>query len=218
MPIRTDAEIQHDVLDELTWDAAVDARQLGVSVARGVATITGQVRAYSEKREAGRLAEMIPGVSAVIVNIDVQSPDSFSDAEIRGAIRQTLAWASYLPEGAVDAQVDKGWVTLSGKVAWGFQRQNAEHAVRYMKGVKGLTNAIAVGDRSAPADRIKADIETALTRRYDAEDQHIQVSVEDRVVTLSGTVTNWWQRYRTRKSAWNAAGVEDVHDDLRVVD
>jgi len=61
MACRTDSDIQRDALDELTWDAAVDARNLGVSVAGGVVTITGQVSAYAEKREAERLVEMIPG-------------------------------------------------------------------------------------------------------------------------------------------------------------
>jgi osmotically-inducible protein OsmY len=41
MPMRTDSEIQRDALDELTWDAAVDARNLGVTVAGGVVTING---------------------------------------------------------------------------------------------------------------------------------------------------------------------------------
>jgi osmotically-inducible protein OsmY len=44
MPMRSDGEIQHDVLDELAWDAAVDARNLGATVVSGVVTITGQVR------------------------------------------------------------------------------------------------------------------------------------------------------------------------------
>jgi hypothetical protein len=69
--MRTDGEIQQDVLDELTWDAAIDARNLGATVVAGVVTITGQVSAYAEKREAERLTEMIPGVRAVIVHIDV---------------------------------------------------------------------------------------------------------------------------------------------------
>ena len=218
MPMRTDSEIQHDALDELTWDAAVDARNLGVTVAGGVVTITGQVSAYAEKREAERLAEMIPGVKEVIVNIDVVPVDAFSDAELAVAVNNALGWAAYLPIEAVSARVEAGWVTLSGAVQWGFQRQNAEGAVRYMKGVKGLTNAITVTTRGAPPGDIKANIEAALTRRYDAGDQHVVVSVDDRVVTLSGTVTNWWHRYLSRNSAWNAPGVEDVRDHLRIAD
>ena len=218
MATRTDGEIQHDVLDELTWDAAVDARHLGVTVEGGVATITGQVGAYAQRREAARLAEMIPGVKAVKVDIEVITAESCSDAQLGLAIHNALIWASYLPENSVDARVENGWVTLSGAVPWGFQRQNAEDAVRYMKGVKGLSNVITVGNRAISADHIQSDIEAALTRRSDAADQHVSVTVDDRVVTLSGTVTTWWQRYLARNTAWNAAGVEDVRDHLHIAD
>lgn len=44
------------------------------------------------------------------------------------------------------------------------------------------------------------------------------VSVDDRVAIPSGTVTNWWYRYLSRNSAWNAPGVEEVHDHLRIAD
>ena len=178
--------------------------------------LTGQVSAYSEKREAERLVEMIPGVKEVIVNIDVITDKAYGDAQLGAAVQNALSWASYLIEDAVRSRVENGWVTLSGTVHWGFQRQNAEDAVRYMKGVKGLTNAITVANRAAPAGDIRANIEAALARRYDAIDQHVQISVDERVVTLDGTVSNWWQRYMTRKAAWNAPGVEDVRDNMRI--
>jgi len=218
MPFRTDSDIQRDALDELTWDAAVDARNLGVTVAGGIVTITGQVGAYAQKREAERLAEMIPGVKEVIVKIDVITARAVADAELSVAVHNALNWAAYLPDAAVSARVEEGWVTLSGTVQWGFQRQNAEDAVRYMKGVTGLTNAITVANRAAVVGDIKTNIEAALRRHYDAQDQHVLVSVDDRVVTLSGTVSSWWHRYLTRNSAWNAPGVEDVLDRMRISD
>ncbi len=218
MPFRTDRDIHDDVLDELTWDAAVDARNLGVSVAGGVVTITGQVSGYAEKREAERLVEMIPGVKEVIVNIDVVPAEAFGDADLSVAVHNALSWAVHLPADAIKARVEDGWVTLSGTVRWGFQRQNAEDVVRCMKGVKGLTNAITVANRTVPVGDIKAKIEAALKRHYDAQDQHVVVSVDDRVVTLSGTVSSWWHRYLTRKTAWNASGVEDVRDHMRIAD
>jgi osmotically-inducible protein OsmY len=218
MPLRTDSDIHDDVVDELTWDAAVDARNLGVTVAAGIVTITGQLSAYTEKREAERLAEMIPGVREVIVNIDVITVEAFGDSELQIAVHNALRWAAYLPGDAVSARVEDGRVTLSGTVHWGFQRRNAEDAVRYMKGVKGLTNAITVANRTAPVGDIKANIEAALRRHYDAQNQHVVVSVDERVVTLSGTVSSWWHRYLTRNCAWNAPGVEDVRDHMRIAD
>jgi osmotically-inducible protein OsmY len=67
-----------------------------------------------------------------------------------------------------------------------------------------------------PASTIRANIETALKRHFDAERQHITVRVADAVVTLSGTVTSWYERHLARKSAWNSPGVHRVDDDLLV--
>jgi len=69
-----------------------------------------------------------------------------------------------------------------------------------------------------PWGDIKEQIEAALSRRYGAQEQHVLVSVDGRVVTLSGTVTSWWHRNLTRNSAWNAPGVEDVRDHMRIAD
>lgn len=116
MPFRPDSEIEHDVLHELRWDAAVDARNLGVTAAEGVVTITGEVSAYAEKREAERLAEMIPGVREVIVNIVVVAAEILDDEELGVAANNALRWAAYLPVGAASARVERGWITLTGTV------------------------------------------------------------------------------------------------------
>jgi osmotically-inducible protein OsmY len=55
-----------------------------------------------------------------------------------------------------------------------------------------------------------------LERRFDSEDQDISVSVSGKNVTLSGTVTSWWQRDLARNSAWNAPGVQNVTDHMTI--
>jgi hyperosmotically inducible protein len=218
MPMRTDGEIQQDVMDELTWDAAVDARHLGATVVAGMVRITGQVSAYAQKREAERLAEMIPGVRAVIVHIDVVTVPAVGDAELGAAVHNALNWVASLSKDAVAARVEGGWVTLSGVVNSAFQRHMAEDAICNMKGVTGLDNAIIIRNRQMPVRDIKASLEAALTRRYDTANQDVLVTVDDRVVTLSGTVADWWHRHRTRQAAWKTAGVEDVRDHIRIAD
>ena len=42
------------------------------------------------------------------------------------------------------------------------------------------------------------------------------VSVDDRVAIPSGTVTNWWYRYLSRNSAWNAPGVGEDRDHVHI--
>jgi osmotically-inducible protein OsmY len=212
----SDADLQQEVNDDLNWDAAVDAANLAVTAQAGVVTITGKVRHFSEKWEAERLAETLPRVKAVVIHIQVVPIDAPDDAAIAAAAAGAVAAASYLPADAVNLQVESGWITLSGSVPWDFQRRNVETAVRSIGGVRGLTNDIGIVTAKIPAATIKTRIEAALRRQFDSEDQTIGVQVRGDEVTLTGTVTNGWQRHLARDSAWNAAGVRKVKDDLVV--
>jgi osmotically-inducible protein OsmY len=214
--MKTDSQIQLDVTSELDWDAAVNATKLDVAVKDGLVTISGQVGSYSEKWEAERAVQRVAGVKALVVKIVVAPLDARTDADIaRAAAEGALAWVSYLPKESIKIQVENGWITLSGKVDWDFQRQNAASTVRHLKGVKGITDDIVIA-LETPSSAIKANIEAALERRFDSEDQHIAVSVSGKDVTLSGSVTSWWQRDLARDSAWNAPGVQNVKDHMTI--
>lgn len=215
--MRTDKEVLADVTDELDWDAAIDARLITVAVRDGLVTLGGEVNSFSEKWEAERATQRVTGVKATVVEIRVAPPGAKSDLDIAAAAGHALAWVSFVPQNCVKIQVEDGWNTLSGSVAWDYQRQNAVASVRFLSGVKGLSNNILV-TADAPSDTLQADIEKALERRFDAADQDIKVSVSGRDVTLSGTVASWWQRNQARDSAWNAPGVQNVKDDLTVRD
>jgi osmotically-inducible protein OsmY len=41
--MKTDLELRDDVLDELRWEPAVNAAEIGVAVKNGVVTLTGTV-------------------------------------------------------------------------------------------------------------------------------------------------------------------------------
>ena len=47
--MRTDAQIQKDVMDELKWEPAVNSAEIGVADNNGIVTLSGQVNTYSEK-------------------------------------------------------------------------------------------------------------------------------------------------------------------------
>ena len=44
--MKTDSELQRDVLDELKWEPSVDAAHLGVAVKDGIITLTGHVTGW----------------------------------------------------------------------------------------------------------------------------------------------------------------------------
>ena len=47
--MKSDAQIQKDIVEELKWEPFLHASEIGVSVKHGVATLSGQVDSYSKK-------------------------------------------------------------------------------------------------------------------------------------------------------------------------
>ena len=56
--MKTDSELQRDVLDELKWEPSVEAAHIGVSVKDGVVTLNGHVSSYAEKYAFGPRPEL----------------------------------------------------------------------------------------------------------------------------------------------------------------
>lgn len=74
----------------------------------------------------------------------VPSPPSPSDADLAYMAQAALAWVHSLPAGQVTARVEAGWLTLSGQVRWHYQRQDADHCVRNLPGLAGVSNLITL--------------------------------------------------------------------------
>ena len=216
--MKTDAQVQQDVIAELKWDPSVNAAHIGVEVNGGVVTLTGHVGSYAEKWDAERAAQRVSGVKALAVEMDVKLPGSSKrdDGDIARSVENVLEWTTYLPKDHVKVMVEGGAVTLSGEVDWEYQRQTAASAVRYLLGVTGVINQISVKP-TVSAGAITSGIEAAMKRRAQAGAQRISVQVKGADVTLGGTVHSWAERDLARHSAWGAPGVRNVVDNIAIV-
>jgi osmotically-inducible protein OsmY len=215
--MKTDAQLKLDVLAELEWEPSVDATKIGVEVSNGVVTLAGHVASFWEKWHAERAAQRVAGVEALAIELDIALPGfaARTDGDIARAAEQALQWVPYLPKYAVKVIVENGRVTLSGEVDWDYQRQAATAAVRYLMGVKGVSDDIAIKSR-ATSQGVQSDLEAALARRIPADRNGITVRVVAGDVTLSGTVHSWWARELARESAWGTPGVHHVSDKLSI--
>ncbi len=115
----------------------------------------------------------------------------------------------------MQVQVERGHVVLKGSVDWTWQSQAAARAVAQLRGVAGVVNHIEVRHAVAP-DKISKDILEAMRRHADREARHIQVTVDEGTVRLSGKVHSFAERAVARGAAWAAPGVRAVVDDLSV--
>jgi osmotically-inducible protein OsmY len=216
--MKTDAQVQQDVIAELKWEPSVNAAQIGVEVKDGIVTLAGHVGTYAEKWTAERAAQRVAGVKALAVEMEVRLTGSSrrNDVDIARSVENVLQWMTYLPKDSIKVMVENGWIILSGEVDWQYQRQAAVDAVRYLMGVTGVSDQIAVKP-SVSSTAVKSDIEAALKRRAHADAKSISVAVSGDDVTLTGTVHSWAERDMARDSAWGTPGVRSVVDNIAVV-
>ena len=67
-----------------------------------------------------------------------------SDEVIEADILYLLKCNLSLPLRGVTVRVEQGWVTLSGRVDWPFQKEAAEWGILEHSGARGISNHIAV--------------------------------------------------------------------------
>jgi osmotically-inducible protein OsmY len=215
--MKTREQLQRDVQDELKWEPRIDEAGIGVGVEDGVVTLSGHVSSYAERSLAEKAAKRVAGVGAIANELVVKLPSSMErdDTDIAEAALRALRWRSDIPGDKVKIAVSKGWVTLEGDLDWNYQKQSAYNAVRYLTGVKGVSNLIRIKPR-ASAFQVREKIEQALKRSAEIDARHITVAVDGGKVTLRGTVRSWAERDDANDAAWSAPGVTEVDDDLRV--
>ena len=131
------------VLAELDADPAVHAWEIGVAAEDGVITLTGIVETQAFKVAAERAVKRVDGVRSVANQLRVRASNERTDTDIARDAAHRLRNNVAVPP-TVQAVVSDGYVTLDGTVTWIHQRAAAESAVKYLRGVKGVENAIRI--------------------------------------------------------------------------
>jgi osmotically-inducible protein OsmY len=217
MSMKTDTEIRRDVETELQWDPSVDGTKIGVIVSAAVVTLTGEVSHFADKWAAEDIAKRISGVRAIANEIQVKIPLAGvrSDTDIAEAAANALRWHVATAGYEIKPVVTNGWITLTGKVQWGFQKTAAGTAVGHLLGVKGVTNSIMVTTTVKAAD-VKQKIEDAFKRHAMLDTNDIEVKVNHATVTLEGHVHTWREHEDAARAAWAAPGVANVENRLAI--
>ena len=215
--MKSDKQLQHDVLAELEWEPSIEASQIGVAAADGVITLTGQVGTYLEKTKAEDVSKRVYGVRAVANDIAVKigGQHARSDAEIATAALNSLKWDADVDDEKIKITVRDGWVTLEGQATWKYHSDAADRDVRVLTGVRGVTNKIALVSPVRIAD-VQKKIEDAFRRSADLDARRVEVHATDGRIVLRGNVRSWAERAEAQQAAWAAPGVVNVENNLVV--
>lgn len=123
----SDRHLQAAVLAELEWDPRVDAAHIGVAAHDGIVTLSGHVESGSERHAAEATTGRVRGCKGVAdeLTVRLRSGAIRSDEDIAAAILARFEWDAAVPARAIVPSVANGWVTLTGEVAWHFQKEGS---------------------------------------------------------------------------------------------
>lgn len=214
---RSDTDIHKDIVAEFHWEPSLRDDDIAVAVRDGVVTLAGFADSYADKLKAERIASKIRGVKAIANDIEIKLPSDSqrADPDIARAVVNALQWNISVPADRIKPKVEKGWVTLEGEADYNYQKDAAERAIRYLTGVKGITNLITVKQRATPAD-LKERIKEALQRTAQFDAERITVEVQGNKAILRGTVRSYAEMKEAERAALNAPGITEVENRLTV--
>jgi osmotically-inducible protein OsmY len=215
--MKTDYQIQEDVMEELKWQPFLKASEIGVAVKNGIVTLSGHVDTYSKKLAAENAAKKVVGVKAVAEEIEVGISPTHrkTDAEIAEAVLNALKWHTGVQEDKIKVKVEDGYVKLEGEVEWDYQRTMAKSAIENLAGVRFVTNLITVKPKISSSD-IQKKINAAFHRSATIDSGKIETEVDGSKVTLRGTLRSIAEKEDAENAAWFAPGVTNVVNKIKI--
>jgi osmotically-inducible protein OsmY len=215
--MKSDIEIQKDVIEQLKWEPFLNSAQIGVAVKNGIVTLSGQVDAYSKKILAEKTTKKVAGVKAIAEDIQVGISPLYkkTDTEIAEAVVNALKWHTMIPDEKIKVSVEDGNVKLEGDVEWEYQRNQAKTAIENLTGVRFVTNLVAVKPKITPYE-LQQKINSSFQRSANIDSARITAEVLGSKVTLRGKVRSFSEKEDAENAVWSAPGVVSVENKLLI--
>lgn len=221
-------EQKQAIIDAFLYDPRVFSADINVSVAGGIATLTGEADNLKAKLAAGETANNIIGIWQVKNEIEVNPPESVTaDSVISESLEEAYQWDAYLNEDLIDVTVYEDTVYLDGAVDNFYEKYLAEDIANRIGGVENVNNRLTVDDdypigyyndwfpedNAIPLEAGKTDqeIEEDIQDQYvwspfvDADE--IAVTVNKGQATLNGTVESYEEYRYAEKNAYEAGAI-----------
>jgi osmotically-inducible protein OsmY len=215
--VKSDKEIKRAVEDALRFDPRVTEFKIEVNVDKGRVTLNGVVDNLKAKRAARQDAENTIGVWRVKNFIKVRPLTTLTDQEIKNNVKEALRWNTVVDAENLTVKVENKKAHLYGTVNTFYEKDQAEQTAAGVSGVVDVANYIKANAEWEWKDdqAIKDDVEDELFWSLYVDSDDIEVSVQDGVVSLKGTVSSWSELDAAIKNAFEG-GAKSVTSYLKI--
>ncbi|MFO7670160.1 MAG: BON domain-containing protein [Bacteroidales bacterium] len=144
-----------------------------------------------------------------------------SNEIIKQSIVDQLKWDSSFDLNNVFVNVRDGQVQLSGNVQNMAAKMAAERNAQQVQGVIAVDNMLEIkfppGAAFPNNTELKTKVEDLLSWNNELKSDHIEVTCENHVVTLSGKVETYWEKDHASNVVGTLKGVLEVNNKLSVL-
>lgn len=142
--------------------------------------------------------------------------EELSDTEISNAVNDELMDDPATPAWNIDVSTSQGIVTLDGSVNNILAKDRAEKIAATVKGIRGIVNRIEVEAPYRSDTEISEDVRDSLLWNAATESWEISTSVDEGIVTLTGTVDSWQEKQLAAKVVKGVRGVQGIDNNIQV--
>jgi osmotically-inducible protein OsmY len=213
--MKSDEAIRSDIQAAIGERPEFRSNPIAIAVREGVVTIGGFVQTLNQKWAAEEIAKSVPGVIAVVDEIEVRLPgiDGRPDPEIAQDILTALDIELGDVVDGIKVSVENGAVTLEGEVQGQRQRDRARELAALVRGVVAVNSNLKV--RPGPTGvSLKRKIKDIFHHNAEIDANNILIDADGGRIVLSGTVRSWAEREEAERVARHTPGVSAVENHI----
>eukprot|EP01037_Dinobryon_pediforme_P009503 gene9502-9583_t len=138
----SDDEIAKRAVEILDWDVSIPSERIQIKVQKGWITLSGEVEWQHQKLSAEAAVRKLSGVMGVFNQINIRA--GIEPGDVKKRIEDALKRNAEVEAEQIRVSVNKGAVTLEGKVKSWYERDLAERAAWAIRGVQTVTDRIQI--------------------------------------------------------------------------
>ncbi|HOE96906.1 MAG TPA: BON domain-containing protein [Candidatus Sumerlaeota bacterium] len=151
-----------------------------------------------------------------ITRRDGAPPLELSDLGMKLAIERELARAPGINTATLDIDVSDGIATITGSAPNVIVRDRVERIAATVRGVTAVVNHLTIESADVADPVILANLQRALGADPALDPGLLQISIDSGIVTLSGSVDSWRERWLAEEAAKNVYGVRGVVNQIQL--